>query len=239
MTTLKKADAPRKLELDVLLDNNEDIYVRNNALKAQLLLVIAIKDKTGRNQTLKLPPTVLPMHVSGQFSRDSIRECSDLRRLIFNRTIILVDPSQARKELATTEAKEEMKALRMSVYADDAPTNAVRDTVEKLAKKSQAPVMNAADILNQKSQQDDVQLKVKGMIVSFQSKEKSSKETLVNLKRMKPALTESDLTFILSQCKAETTIREFAEQALAELSAAPEAPFDDAAPQYTQDEASE
>jgi hypothetical protein len=218
----------RKLDLDDLLDNKKPVFVRNNALKTQLLLVIALKDKNGRNQTLKIPPTDIPINVSAQFSSDSIRESTDIRRLLFNQTLLLVDPEAAMKQLNTKEAKEQMKALSMSVYSDSAPSNAVRDTMERLNKKSQGPVLSAADVLNQSDDSDEVSLKVKGLIVSFQSKEKSSKDTLLQLKRMKPALNEADFAFIISQCKNETTIRSFAESALAELHAQPEQPFEEA-----------
>lgn len=217
----------KRLDIDTLLDEKKQIYVKNNALKSQILLVIQLKDKNGRNQTLKVPPTELPVHVSAQFSADSIRESSDLRRLLYNGTLLLVEPSQAARELDTPEAREQLKSLSLSVYADSAPTNAVRDNMERLARKSQAPVMEAHEVLSESRLEDQVSLKVKGLIASFMSKEKSSKDALLQLKRMKPALTEHDLTYIISNCKTETTIREFAESSLAELHAAPEQPFDE------------
>ena len=217
----------KKLDLDDLLDNKKPVYVRNNALKTQLLLVVTLRDKTGRNQTLKVPPTDLPINITAQFSSDAIRESTDIRRLLFNQTLVLVDPEAALKQLSTRDAKDQLKALSLSVYADSAPNNAVRDNLERLNKKSQSPVLSASDVLNQKSSTNDaINLKIKGLIVSFQSKEKSSKDTLLQLKRMKSILTEADLTFIISQCKTETTIREFAEAALAELHAQPEQAFE-------------
>ena len=217
----------RKLDLDDLLDRKQPVYIKNNALKAQLLLVVALRDKNGRNQTLKVPPVDLPINVTAQFSADAIRESSDIRRLLFNRTLVLVDPEEAVKQLNTPDARDQMKALSLSVYADTAPSNAVRDNLERLNKKSQGEALTAKDVLNNNAEEDDkVSLKIKGIIVSFQSKEKSSKETLTKLKGMKSALTEADLTFIISQCRTETTIREFAEATLAELHAQPEQPFE-------------
>jgi hypothetical protein len=218
-----------KLSLDTLLDNNQPIYVQNNALKAQLLLIIQMKDKHGKNDSLKLPPVDLPVNISEQFSRDSIRESTDLKKVLHNGTVILVDPVVAAKRLATKEAREQQKALSLSVYADAAPSNTVRDTMERLTKKnSNSTVVNSADVLKKGTlPNDQVSLKIRGVIASFESKEKTSKDTLAKLKQMKPALTEADLTFVIGQCRSEVTIREFAEQALAELQAKPEAPFEE------------
>jgi len=216
----------KRLSLDDLLDQNQPIFVQNNALKAQLLMIIQMKDKHGKNETLKLPPVDLPVNISDQFSKESIRESGDLKKVLHNGTVILVDPVEAKKRLSTKEAREQQKALSLSVYADAAPSNTVRDTMERLTKKSNNTVVSSQDVLKKGTvPNDEVTLKVRGVIASFESKEKSSKETLAKLKQMKPALTEADLTFIIGQCRSEVTIREFAESALSELQALPEQPF--------------
>lgn len=218
----------KRLDLDDLLDNNKKIYVRNNALKSQLFMVVELKDKNGKNRALKVPPVRFPISVSDQFSSDSIRESSDLRSLLMKQVLILVDPAQAEQELSSSEAREELKAFAMSVYADSAPSNVVRDTMENLKQKSSG-VVASDELLNKKEAQesDAISNKIVGLIASFQAKEKSSKDTLLMLRRMKPTLTEHDLTYVINQCKNDTTIREFAEGALAELSASPEQPFEE------------
>ena len=218
--------ATTRLDLDALLDSNKKVYVRNNALKSQLFMVVELKDKNGKNRALKVPPVRFPISVSDQFSSDSIRESSDLRSLLMKQVLVLVDPAEAEKELATAEAREELKAFSISVHADTAPSNVVRDTMENLREKS-SNVMQAPDLLKNRTETDAISNRVKGLIASFQSKEKSSKDTLLMLRRMKTTLTEHDLTYIIGQCKSETTIREFAEGALYELSASPEHPFEE------------
>ena len=213
------------LDLDDLLDNNKKVYVRNNSLKSHLFIVIEMKDKSGRSKPLRVPPISTPICVSEQFSKDVIRESEDLRQCLHKGNLVLVDPEDAQKLLQTPQAQEELKALTMSVYADSAPANAVRDSVNKLKNKS--GVVEAQELLNKKVTSDDISNRVRGVIASFQSKEKSSKDTLSALRRLKPTLTENDLTYILSECKTETTIREFAEGSLAELSAQPERPFEE------------
>lgn len=214
----------RRLDLDELLDAGEKVFVKNGSLKAGLYLVIEMKDNTGRSKALKVPPTEFPICVSAQYSKDSIRESTDLRESIRKGVLVLVDQEEAKKLLSTNEAKEQFAAFSMSPYADNAPKNAVRDSMEKVKDKT-LPVVQANELLNEAGGNEAIQHKVKGIIVSFQSKEKSSKDTLLALKRIKPTMSEADLHYVISECKTETTIREFAESALAELSASPEQPF--------------
>lgn len=211
----------RFLDLDEMLDGGEKIYIRNNSTKAHLFLVVQMKDKGGRNRPLKIPPTTIPINVSAQFSREMIRESSDLRDMITKGNIILLEPALAEKELDSPEAREEMKSLALSVYADTAPVNAVRDNLERL-KNTTTPVVDSAEVLKKESLKgNDAQVRVKGLVASLLSKEKSSKDTLAQLKRMKASLTEADLTFIMNECKSEAQIREFAESALAEQNGTP------------------
>lgn len=217
----------RYLNLDDLLDSNQKVFVRNNSLKMHLFIVVEMKDKAGRSKPLRVPPISAPICISEQFSKDVIRESEDLRRCLSKGVLTLVEPEEAVKYLQTPEAAEALKALTMSVYADSAPSNAVRDSMSKLKNKSTTNIVDSADLLNKKVTDDQISNRVRGTIASFQSKEKSSKETLAALRRLKPTLTEADLTYILTECKTETTIREFAEGTLAELSASPETPFEE------------
>lgn len=220
------AKSNKRLDLDDLLNSKQKVYVCNGTLQAQLYLVIEMKDKNGKNRALKVPPVEFPICVSTQFSEDSIRESTDLREAINKGVLKLVDPDEAEKMLSTEDASEQFAAFAMSPYADTAPANASRDSLERMNNKNEA-VIQAKELLSRK-QNDETKItpKVKATLASFQSKEKSSKDTLLQLKRMKPVLSEADLTYIIGQCKSETTIREFAESTLAELSAIPEQPFE-------------
>lgn len=208
----------KHLDLDELLRSEEPIFVRNNMLKSHILMVVEMKDRHGRGKALKVPPSALPIEVTAEFPRDVIRDSTDFRRCVKQGNLVLVEASEARKLLSTKEAKEELKAMNISVYADSAPANAVRDSMSKLKTKTEDGVVDAGKVLAAKPPEDGVQHRVKGLIVSFQTKEKSSKETLTQLRRLQPTLSEHDLTYVLAECKEETTIREFAEKALAQLS---------------------
>lgn len=207
------------LDLDELLESGEKIYVRNNALKSNLLLIVQMEDRTGRKRPLKIPPTRFPVCVSTQFSKDMIRESSDLRDALSKGVIVLMEPKEAEALLSHDDAKEEMKSYAMSVYADSAPANAVRDNMQRLKQESN-PVMDAADVLGGHGDLpgEEVTPRVKALISSLVNKEKSSKDILVQLKRLKETFTETDLTYIIRECEKETQVREFAESALADLS---------------------
>lgn len=210
------------LDLDELLENNEKVYVRNNALKSHLLVIVQMKDRAGKNRALKVPPTHFPICVSTQFSKDMIRESSDLRDALSKGVLALVDPKDAEAELKHPDAKDELKSYSISVYADSAPNNAVRDTMERLKDQSN-PVVDAADVLGQSTlPQDGITPRIQALVSSLVSKEKNSKDILVQLKRLKATLSSSDLTYIIAQCSHEAQVREFAESALAELSGSPE-----------------
>lgn len=209
------------IDLDDLLDTNNKVYVRNNALRSNLLVIVQMEDRSGRKRALKVPPTRFPICISTQFSKEMIRESSDLRDALSRGVLVLVEPTLAEKELKHSDALEEMKSFAMSVYADSAPDNAVRDNMQRLKEQSnQSSVMNATDVLAKNSlSEDKVSPRIQALVASLVSKEKPSKETLVQLKRLKSALTQSELTYIIRECDKETQIREFAETALAELSA--------------------
>jgi hypothetical protein len=147
-----------------------------------------------------------------------IKESTDFRRCIMQGNLVLVEPEAAKKILSSQEALEELKAMHMSVYADSAPSNVVRDSLAKLKDKTEEGVVDAGKVLAAKSEDNGVQHRIKGLVISLQTKEKSSKDTLTQLRRLQPTLTEADLTYVLAECKEETTIREFAEKALAQLS---------------------
>lgn len=223
----------KRLALDDLLDAKKKIYVINNSRKAGLLLVVQMKDKHGASRALKVPPTKIPICVSDQFSADSIRESSDLKIMLQKQNLALVDPVVAEKILESAEAKDELKALNMSIYSDNAPRNAVRDSLEKLKNNSNPEAaIEAAELLkNKNTLENAVSDKVRGIIASFKSKEKSSKDTLIALRRIDESMTEVDLTYVISQCKDETTLRDFAEATLAKKAGAPEQPFENDATQ--------
>jgi hypothetical protein len=184
-----------------------------------------MKDRSGRNRALKVPPTQFPICVSTQFSKEMIRESSDLRDAIAKGVLVLVEPKSAERELNSPDAKDELKSYAISVYADSAPQNAVRDNMQRM-KDQASPIVDAADILKDGTlPQDQVTPRVMAMVSSLTSKEKNSKDILIQLKRLKTTLTASDLTYIIRECDKEAQVREFAEGALAELSATPEQPF--------------
>lgn len=210
---------------DLLNDPKRKIFIVNNSLKANLMIVLEMKDRNGRGRPLKIPPTNIPIELTALFSRDILRESSDLRVALTKTNILLMDEKVAMKILATPEAKAEMKTFQMSAYSDSAPANPVSDSLAKLGKKAKK-VMDKSDVLKKAETKDAVNVRIKAVIGSFKAKEKNAKETLSQILRLKSVLTRDDLSFIMQECAEDQNIRKFAEQALAEMEAGPEQPFE-------------
>ena len=209
-----------KQSLDELLNEKKEVYVRNNAQKAGMVLILQMRDRNGRAAGFKIPPTNIPMCLSERFPAEVLRESTDLREMISKELLVIMDPTEAKAILNTEEAREEIQALKASVYADSAPANAMRSGVEKIKKQAEEVMIKEASELKEEIAANDsgVSHRVRGMVASLKAKEKSARDTLTGFKRMRDALTEGDLAYVLAECKDDSQIREFAEKTLVERS---------------------
>ena len=80
----------QKLDLDTLLKQGKKVYVRNNVLQANMLLILEFRDGNGRSRPFKIPPTELPFCLSDDFSAELIKGCTDLRNHLKKRTVVLL-----------------------------------------------------------------------------------------------------------------------------------------------------
>lgn len=210
---------------DLLNDPTKRIFIRNNSLKYNLMIVLEMKDRNGRGRPLKIPPTPIPIELTALFSREILRESQDLRVAITKTNLVLMDEKEALRILATPEAQAEMKTFQMSAYSDSAPSSAMGESLAKLNKKSRK-VLDKSDVLKKAESKDSVNVRIKAAIGSFKAKEKNAKETLSQILRLKSVLSRDDLSFIMQECQEDQNIRKFAETALAEMEAGPEQPFE-------------
>lgn len=209
--------APKqKLTLDYLLSNKMEVYIRHNALKANLLLLLEMKDRHGRTQPVRIMPTEMPICLTERFSHDTIQGSDELRDLLAKRVIELVDPVAARQYIA--ENQGEVQAIGISAYSDAAAPNSAREGLSQLKEETEyGTIMASTDLGNDLSSDNAVTPKVQGIIASFETKEASAKATLDALKLNKRILTETDMNYILSKCKKDTQIRQFVEALRSEL----------------------
>lgn len=210
---------------DLLNDPKARIFVRNNSLRYNLMIVLEMKDRNGRGRPLKIPPTPVPVELTSMFSRDVLRESSDLRIAINKQNLVLMSERDALAVLATPEAQAELKTFNMSAYSDSAPSNPMGDSLAKLNKRAKK-VLDKSDVLKKAETKDAVNVRIKAAIGSFKAKEKNAKETLAQILRLKSVLSRDDLSFIMQECAEDQNIRKFAESALAEMEAGPEQPFE-------------
>lgn len=215
----------KHMDLDQALKGKDPVFVRNNSLRANLMIVLEIKDQSGKSRPLRIPPTEVPICLTEMFSREVLSHSSDLRLALSKGNLVLMDHKEALAALGTPEAQEEMKMLNMSVYADSAASNSVADAMARTTKKTKR-VLDKTAVLNKGAMQDEVNVRVKAIVGSYQTKEKNAKETMAQILRMKSALTKADLGFIMRECSEDQQIRKFTETTLAELEAGPEHPFE-------------
>lgn len=206
----------QKITLDYLIANNKPIYIRHNALKANLLLILELKDKHGQKQPVRMPPTMVPINLTERFSYSTIQDSDQLRDLLQKQVIVLLDPEEA---LAYIKANpDEIKAVGVSAYADSAAPNASRDGLEQLKEESEyGAIMSSTDLGNDLSSEEAIQPKIMGIVASLETGEKSAKETLAALKAAKHIMSEVDMNYILTKCKKEKQIRDFIESLRAEM----------------------
>lgn len=216
----------KNLSLDELLnDEKSRIFVRNSSLEHNLLIVLEMKDRNGRGRPFKLPPTPVPIEMTAMFSRDMIRESSDLRIALQKGNVMLVEETAALEIINSPQGQAEVKTFGMSIYADKAPQNAMADSMSRLNKRANK-VVDKSDVLKKTESKDNVNVRIRAVIGSFKAKEKNAKDTLQSILRLKSVLKRDDLSFIMQECAEDQNIRKFAETALAEIEAGPEQPFE-------------
>ena len=161
-----------KITLDYLINNNLPIYIRHNALRANLLLLLEIKDKHGKPQTVRLPPTEMPICLTDRFSYSTLRDSDDLRNMLVKEVIALLDPDMAKQYIA--ENFEDVQAIGVSAYSDSAAPNSAREGLENLKEESDyGTIMASTDLGNDLSSEDAITPKVQGIIASFENQDLS------------------------------------------------------------------
>lgn len=212
------------MDLDTALSSKDPVFIRNNSLKANLMIVLEIKDKAGKSRPLRIPPTEAPICLTELFSRDVLRDSADLRLALTKGNLVLMEAKEAQTLLGTERMQDELKMLNMSVYADSAPSSQIADSMARVNKKAKK-VLDKTAVLNKVDAKDPVNVRVRAIVGSYTTKEKNAKETLAQILRMKSILTKEDLSFIMRECSEDQNIRKFVETTLAELEAGPEQPF--------------
>lgn len=205
--------------LDKLISGGKPIYVMNTSkLPSGNKGVIVVNFKDGnQREFFRMPPTFIPIPISDVIPTKRLQESKDFKQCLVKGMLTLVDPTQAEDYLSTREAQEEYEALMLSEHSmkvnnSDFAANAVqsRSRVSHQTNESQGPMQDISAV-------DTVSNKVRGLMESLKSGERTSKDIKVELRRHQSALSPVDLSYVIAE-SVDSEIKKWAQAALAESS---------------------
>lgn len=124
------------------------LYVKNAIKKDNMVILIDIRDATGKVNCITLPKTWIPIDIFDYVDKESIIKSTQLRSHIRSGILKLVDADDAEKILSTNEAADEAKrcGLRNSHAALTEESDEKSDVKEKIAPKMSTEKMGFYDI---------------------------------------------------------------------------------------------
>jgi len=108
------------INLDELIRQGKNIYVKNNANIAGKFLINFSDPHSNRVETVIIPRTYLPINLNQFVTPDMIRGSYDLRSWVSKGLLTLISEEDAEAELNDPENKEELKRLFVSEFSKDA-----------------------------------------------------------------------------------------------------------------------
>ena len=109
---------PDDLSVKFLVRYGLPVFVRNN-VKTNAVILIDFKLNDGRTKSFRVENTDIPQEISAFVPHDAIGKSFHLDQSIGNRTVVLVDPSQALEELKDPIKARKNEKLRASRYSKD------------------------------------------------------------------------------------------------------------------------
>lgn len=230
---------PRTLSLSNLLNDNKDVWVRN-VHKPRGVIVLSLIDRSGRTQREIIPNTKLPINLNSRIDPDTIKHSRDLRRLVDDGVLDLVDEKEALQIYEDPSKKEELKAAFEQATGKHMDVNKVRglnrnakgeDQEEETNIQGLAVVAGDANEIQQKlkmSAIDDivdaidededpgVQSKVKTLIAQLSANPPEIKNREAKYQLTSLDLTKEDLYYIISNTSVGV-VNKYAKEQLAAL----------------------
>ncbi len=110
---------PLDLTLDFLAENSLPVYIKNTISNGSVILITLI-DPSGRRSSHRVEKTWIPQVLSERYSYETLLRSDDLKDHIFKRSIILIHPEDAVKELQSERAQAVLRKFQ-SRFAGNAP----------------------------------------------------------------------------------------------------------------------
>jgi hypothetical protein len=109
---------PEDLTVKFLVRYGLPVFIRNN-VKTNAVILIDFKLADGRTKSFRVENTDIPQEISAFVPHDAIGKSFHLDQSIGNRTVVLVDPTQALEELKDPIKARKHEKLRASRYSKD------------------------------------------------------------------------------------------------------------------------
>jgi hypothetical protein len=172
-------------------DVNDPIFVVNKAppvggMRSRLIIPVPKSGMTNTQDTLNIPPTWIPIELTGQTTRDSILSSSEFRKLVTKEYVLVLTPEYARKMLRSDEAQEELRRLKQEDLMVDA-----------VAMEHSIGMANPSGSESNEGQQ------IKPAIILLMDDPDSNSElTVLNSLKSVVNKTEADLEYIVAKATA-------------------------------------
>ena len=217
MATKLKMLQPSRLEQ--LVAAGKPIYILNTSSLPdgnKGMIVVNFFDTGGRREFFKVPPTFIPMAISDVIPSRKLLESRDFKQCLVKGMLTLVDSDTAEDYLSTREAQDEYEALTLSEHSLkfqglDVEQEVVKRTrVAHQSSEGNGPVQDVSAV-------DTVSNKVRGLVESMVSNDKSPDQVMVELRRHQSALSAVDISYVMSN-STDAKLTTWARKALSEAS---------------------
>lgn len=95
------------------------LYVKNAIKRDSMVILLDIRDDTGKTTCITLPKTWIPIDLLDYVDKDSLVKSIQLRSFLRSGVLALVDADDAEKILSTKEAAEEAKRCGIKNFRSD------------------------------------------------------------------------------------------------------------------------
>lgn len=112
------AENPHLLTFDYLEEHDLPVFVRNNT-NVGAMIVIDVKTKGGRTQTLDIQNTDIPYELTQTLTFDELRGSIGFMKSLRNRTLLLLDPTKAMEFLTDPKVRRRMEKVQTSKFSKE------------------------------------------------------------------------------------------------------------------------
>ena len=206
-----------QLDLDVLLETPEAIYVLNSS-KPSGTIICTFVDPSGRNtKPLKIPKTWVPIKVSGAIPKELLKSSMDFRQHLDKGLLTLISAKDAEKILKGSDAQEELRNLNKSAFASDTKfaDQRAKDLMAAHDAQGEEAKMQAQSMKIDNSEEELV-MKITPAVYDistrFNAKGLDTKTALRELRCVQNDLTPEDCNYIIANMDGQ--IRQWAKEHL-------------------------